>query len=194
MQVNGFAIQCRITTEDPSNNFQPDYGTIIAYRNAAGMGIRLDEGSSYPGVTISPFFDSMLVKVSSWGRTLKGASERLQRALYEFRIRGVKTNIKFLQNVISHPVFINGEQNVGFIPNHPELFEIKIGQDRGTKALKYISKVIVNGNEDVKFVDENKKFRTPKVPAFNQFEAFPKGTKDLLTELGPQKFSSWIKD
>ncbi|MGB1018400.1 MAG: biotin carboxylase N-terminal domain-containing protein, partial [Chitinophagales bacterium] len=119
VQVNGFAIQCRITTEDPSNNFQPDYGTIIAYRNAAGMGIRLDEGSSYPGVTISPFFDSMLVKVSSWGRTLKGASERLQRALYEFRIRGVKTNIKFLQNVISHPVFINGEQNVGFIPNHP---------------------------------------------------------------------------
>ena len=194
VQVNGFAIQCRITTEDPSNNFQPDYGTIIAYRNAAGMGIRLDEGSSYPGVTISPFFDSMLVKVSSWGRTLKGASERLQRALYEFRIRGVKTNIKFLQNVISHPVFINGQQNVGFIPNHPELFELKRVQDRGTKALRYISKIIVNGNEDVKFVDENKKFRTPKVPAFNQFEAFPKGTKDLLTELGPQKFSSWIKD
>ncbi|MGB1316233.1 MAG: pyruvate carboxylase [Chitinophagales bacterium] len=194
VQVNGFAIQCRITTEDPSNNFQPDYGTIIAYRNAAGMGIRLDEGSSYPGVTISPFFDSMLVKVSSWGRTLKGASERLQRALYEFRIRGVKTNIKFLQNVISHPVFINGEQNVGFIPNHPELFEIKIGQDRGTKALKYISKVIVNGNEDVKFVDENKVFRTPKIPDFSPFEAFPKGTKDLLTELGPEKFSTWIKD
>ena len=114
--------------------------------------------------------------------------------LYEFRIRGVKTNIKFLQNVISHPVFINGEQNVGFIPNHPELFEIKIGQDRGTKALKYISKVIVNGNEDVKFVDENKVFRTPKIPDFNQFEAFPKGTKDLLTELGPAKFSNWIKD
>ena len=192
--VNGFAIQCRITTEDPMNNFQPDYGTIIAYRNAAGMGIRLDEGSSYPGVTVSPFFDSMLVKVSAWGRTLKGASERLQRALYEFRIRGVKTNIKFLQNVIKHPVFINGEQTVGFIAAHPELFEMKIVQDRGTKALKYVSKVIVNGNEDVKYVDKNKVFRTPHIPEHNILGPFPKGTKDLLNELGPQKFSQWMKD
>lgn len=194
IKVNGFAIQCRITTEDPSNNFQPDYGTIIAYRNAAGMGIRLDEGSSYPGVTVSPFFDSMLVKVSSWGRTLKGASERLNRALYEFRIRGVKTNINFLQNVISHPVFINGEQTVGFIADHPELFKMKLTQDRGTKALKYISKVIVNGNEDVKFVDKNKTFRVPKVPHFDPLSEYPKGTKDLLNELGPQKFSQWMKD
>ena len=92
---NGYAIQCRITTEDPVNNFKPDYGTIIAYRNAGGFGIRLDEGSSYPGVKISPFFDSMLVKVSAWGRTLKGASQRLHRTLREFRIRGVKTNIGF---------------------------------------------------------------------------------------------------
>ena len=95
VKINGFAIQCRITTEDPKENFKPDYGTIIAYRNAAGMGIRLDEGSSYPGVKISPFFDSMLVKVSAWGRTLAGASERLERALTEFRIRGVKNNIQF---------------------------------------------------------------------------------------------------
>ncbi|GIV40659.1 MAG: hypothetical protein KatS3mg033_2459 [Thermonema sp.] len=114
IQVNGFAIQCRITTEDPLNDFKPDFGTVIAYRNAAGFGIRLDEGSSYPGVRVSPFFDSMLVKVSASGRTLKGAAQRLHRALREFRIRGVKTNIGFLLNVISHPVFQRGEATVNF--------------------------------------------------------------------------------
>lgn len=194
VNLQGFAIQCRITTEDPSNNFQPDYGTIIAYRNAAGMGIRLDEGSSYPGVTISPFFDSMLVKVSAWGRTLRGAAERLDRALIEFRIRGVKTNIPFLQNVVQHPVFMNGQQNVGFIENHPELFIFKQKRDRATKTLKYIANTIVNGNSDVKFVDPNKEFRTPKVPAFDKFDGYPKGTKDLLNELGRDKFCEWMKN
>jgi pyruvate carboxylase len=194
VQLNGFAIQCRITTEDPENNFQPDYGTIIAYRNAAGMGIRLDEGSSYPGVTISPFFDSMLVKVSAWGRTLRGAAERLDRALIEFRIRGVKTNIPFLQNVVKHPVFINGEQNVGFIANHPELFDFIVKRDRATKTLNYIGNIIVNGNSDVKRVDPLKDFRTPKVPSFDKFDAFPKGSKDLLNEMGAEKFCGWIKD
>jgi len=194
VHLNGFAIQCRITTEDPENNFQPDYGTIIAYRNAAGMGIRLDEGSSYPGVTISPFFDSMLVKVSAWGRTLRGAAERLDRALIEFRIRGVKTNIPFLQNVVKHPVFINGEQNVGFIANHPELFDFIVKRDRATKTLNYIGNIIVNGNSDVKRVDPLKDFRTPKVPSFDKFDAFPKGSKDLLNEMGAEKFCGWIKD
>ena len=194
VHLDGFAIQCRITTEDPQNNFQPDYGTIIAYRNAAGMGIRLDEGSSYAGVTISPFFDSMLVKVSAWGRTLRGASERLDRALVEFRIRGVKTNIPFLQNVVQHPVFVNGEQNVGFIENHPELFIFKARKDRATKVLKYIANTIVNGNSDVKFIDLNKEFRIPKVPNFNKFDEFPKGTKDILNELGADNFSKWMKN
>ncbi|MCB9257148.1 MAG: pyruvate carboxylase [Chitinophagales bacterium] len=194
VHLEGFAIQCRITTEDPENNFQPDYGTIIAYRNAAGMGIRLDEGSSYAGVTVSPFFDSMLVKVSAWGRTLRGASERLERALVEFRIRGVKTNIPFLQNVVKHPVFVNGEQNVGFIENHPELFIFSDKRDRATKTLKYIATTIVNGNSDVKFVDENKKFRHPHIPSFDKFNGFPKGTKDLLNEMGVEKFCKWMKD
>ncbi|MEZ4916477.1 MAG: pyruvate carboxylase [Chitinophagales bacterium] len=189
----GFAIQCRITTEDPENNFQPDYGTIIAYRSASGMGIRLDEGSSYAGVTISPFFDSMLVKVSAWGRTLKGASERLSRALIEYRIRGVKTNIPFLMNVVQHPVFVNGEQTVNFIQNHPELFNYTEKRDRATKTLKYIADVIVNGNNDVKFVDENKEFRIPRVPSFHKFDNYPKGTKNLLQELGRDKFVDWIK-
>lgn len=194
VRIEGFAIQCRITTEDPENNFQPDYGTIIAYRNAAGMGIRLDEGSSYPGVTISPFFDSMLVKVSAWGRTLRGAAERLDRALVEFRIRGVKTNIPFLQNVVQHPVFVNGQQNVGFIENHPELVTFAARKDRATKTLKYIGNTILNGNSDVKFIDPNKKFRIPKVPIFDKFDAFPRGSKDLLLEKGPADFSKWMKD
>ncbi|MGB1248347.1 MAG: pyruvate carboxylase, partial [Chitinophagales bacterium] len=194
VSINGFAIQCRITTEDAANNFTPDYGTIIAYRNAAGMGIRLDEGSSYPGVTISPFFDSMLVKVSAWGRTLKGASERLERTLKEFRVRGVKTNIPFLQNVIKHPVFVKGNQNVGFIETHPELFDFWKRKDRGTKALTYLANTIVNGNADVKYVDADKQFRIPKIPSFDKYGDFPKGTKQILTELGPDKFSQWMKD
>lgn len=194
VQVNGFAIQCRITTEDPENNFQPDYGTIIAYRNAGGMGIRIDEGSSYSGVTISPFFDSMIAKVTSWGRTLRGASERLQRALDEYRIRGVKTNIPFLSNVVSHPTFLSGDQTVSFIESNPELFEFKPRRDSATKMLKYIGSVIVNGNSDVKYVDENKVLRTPRKPDFDAFAPFPKGSKDLLTELGPDGLSKWVKD
>ncbi|EIM76016.1 pyruvate carboxylase [Nitritalea halalkaliphila LW7] len=194
VKVNGFAIQCRVTTEDPTNNFQPDFGTIIAYRNAAGMGIRLDEGSSYSGVTISPFFDSMLVKVSSWGRTLRGAAERLDRALSEFRIRGVKTNIPFLQNVVKHPIFVRGEQTVSFIQDHPELLEFPKGKDRATKLLRYLSDVIINGNPDVKTIQEDKVFRSPVVPDFDPYSPFPKGTKDLLTALGPDGFSQWVKE
>ncbi|MBS9524346.1 pyruvate carboxylase [Litoribacter alkaliphilus] len=191
--ANGFAIQCRITTEDPQNGFKPDYGTIIAYRNAGGFGIRIDEGSSYPGVKISPFFDSMLVKISASGRTLKGASQRLGRTLREFRIRGVKTNIGFLENVISHPTFYEGKATVKFIDNHPELFSIPRKKDRGTNTLKYLAEVVVNGNPDVKFKDPNKKFRNPKVPVFDKYSGYPKGTKDLLTELGPNGFSEWLK-
>ena len=164
VEYHGYAIQCRVTTEDPQNNFRPDYGTIIAYRNAGGFGIRLDEGSSYPGVTISPFFDSMLVKVSATGRTLKGTSQRLRRTLTEFRIRGVKTNIGFLLNVISHPTFYRGEATVNFIQDHPELFDIREGLDRATRTLMYLADVTVNGNPNVRFKDPDKKFRTPLLP------------------------------
>jgi len=193
VHCNGYAIQCRITTEDPENGFKPDYGTIIAYRNAGGFGIRIDEGSSYAGVNISPFFDSMLVKVSSHGRTLRGAAQRLHRALREFRIRGVKTNIGFLENVISHPTFYNGECNVKFIDENPDLFKITQKFDRGTKTLRFIADVSVNGHPDVKFKDENKKFRHPVIPDYDKYGTFPKGTKNLLTELGPEKFSEWLK-
>jgi pyruvate carboxylase len=193
VKCEGFAIQCRITTEDPVNDFTPDYGTIIAYRNAAGFGIRLDEGSSSPGTKISPFFDSMLCKVSASGRTLKGASQRLNRALLEFRIRGVKTNIKFLQNVINNETFQNGNATVQFIENHPELFEFKRTRDRGTKLLNYIGETIVNGNPDVKYVDKTKTFIEPVLPDFDRFAPFPDGTKQLLDKHGPEDFAQIIR-
>ena len=203
---NGFAIQCRVTTEDPQNNFRPDYGTIIAYRNAGGFGIRLDEGSSYPGVTISPFFDSMLVKVSATGRTLKGASQRLQRTLREFRVRGVKTNMGFLINVISHPVFYRGEATVNFIPEHPELFDIREGLDRATRTLAYIADVTVNGNPNIRFKDPNKVFSPLILPTQTmtdpqtkgevnyRYVSYPEGTKDKLKQLGREKFVDWLKN
>lgn len=189
--LKGYAIQCRITTEDPANGFKPDFGTIIAYRNAAGFGIRLDEGSSYPGVKISPYFDSMLVKVSAKGRTLRGAAERLNRALTEFRIRGVKTNIPFLRNVIQHPIFQEGKCTVQFIDTHPELFKFTPTRDRSTKALRYLGEVIVNGNPDVK-VKPSAPFRHPVIPTVEASE-FPKGYKQLLDEMGPEKLAKHIR-
>ncbi|WP_271423663.1 pyruvate carboxylase [Aequorivita sinensis] len=190
----GFAMQCRITTEDPENNFTPDYGTITTYRSAGGMGIRLDAGSIYQSYSVSPFFDSMLVKVSAHGRTLDGAVRKMSRALREFRIRGVKTNIHFLQNVIHNDTFKEGRATVNFIANTPSLFEIKLPQDRTSKIVNYLGEVIVNGNPDVKTIDKNKVFRTPKVPKFDRSQEFPKGTKDMLTEMGPEKFCAWLKE
>ncbi|MGA0555378.1 pyruvate carboxylase [Larkinella sp. VNQ87] len=193
--LNGYAIQCRVTTEDPANGFRPDFGTIIAYRNAAGFGIRLDEGSSYAGVKISPYFDSMIVKVSARGRTLKGATQRLKRALVEFRIRGVKTNIPFLLNVIDHPIFQQGEARVSFIENHPELFDLRKPKDRSTRALNFLADVIVNGNPEVKVKPgANDKFRTPVIPVYDKFGECPKGNKDRLNELGREKFVEWVRD
>ncbi|MEJ2003682.1 MAG: pyruvate carboxylase, partial [Cyclobacteriaceae bacterium] len=195
VQCNGYAIQCRITTEDPVNNFQPDYGTIIAYRSASGFGIRLDAGNCYAGVTISPFFDSLLVKVSSWGRTLKGAAERLNRALSEFRIRGVNTNIGFLENVINHPVFYRGEATVNFISDHPELFDMPRRLNRGTRLLNYVGDLSVNGNPNVRrHVNHDKKFREPKVPPYNRLGEYPKGSRNRLKESGREDFVKWLQN
>lgn len=191
---NGFAIQCRITTEDPTNDFKPDYGTLVTYRNATGFGVRLDEGSTYPGMKISPFFDSMLVKLSTAGKTLEDATHKMHRALREFRIRGVKNNIQFLENLITHPDFISGHATVNFIQEHPELFKFHSRLDRGTKMLNFLADITVNGNPDVKVKEPNKKFEKPVVPAFDANTIYPKGTKDLLTELGPEKFSEWLKN
>lgn len=193
VKCNGFAIQCRVTTENPAENFKPDYGTIIAYRSASGFGIRLDAGNCYAGVTISPFFDSLLVKVSSWGRTLKGASERLSRALSEFRIRGVETNIAFLENVINTPTFYKGEATVNFIGDHPDLFKMPRRFNRGTKLLNYVAEVAVNGNPMVKRVDESIELRPAKVPVYDKLSKHPKGTKDRLNEMGRENFVQWLK-
>jgi len=191
---NGFAIQCRITTEDPALDFKPDYGTIITYRNATGFGVRLDEGSTYPGMKISPFFDSMLVKVSTWGNSLDDAASKMHRALREFRIRGVKNNIQFLENLITNKDFISGSATVSFIQEHPELFRFSSRLDRGTKMLNFLADITVNGNPDVKVKNNDRKFEKPVVPVFDTLAPHPKGTKDLLTELGPDKFSQWLRN
>lgn len=192
LRINGFALQCRITTEDPKNDFKPDYGTITTYRSASGFGIRLDAGSVYQGVTISPFFDSMLVKVSASARTLDGACRKMRRALAEFRIRGVKTNMAFLDNILQNEVFREGQATVNLINNHPELFVIREPRNRATKLVSFLGDITLNGNPDVKEIDATKKFLLPKVPEFDPYGAYPKGTKDLLTELGPDKFSQWL--
>ncbi len=194
IQLSGFAIQCRITTEDPSQDFKPDYGSLIAYRSASGMGIRLDAGSAYPGARISPFFDSLLVKVTASGRTLSGASQRLHRALREFRIRGVKTNIGFLLNLLRDETFLKGEATVNFIEERPHLLVPPDWRDRGTKMLKYLANVIVNGNPNVKLLDKSQVFVSPHIPKYNQEKTFPKGTKDMLLEMGPEKFAQWLKE
>ncbi len=193
IQANGFAVQCRVTTEDPANDFKPDYGTLIAYRSASGMGIRLDAGSAFPGAVISPYFDSLLVKVTSSGRTLKGAAERLHRALREFRVRGVKTNIGFLLNLLENQDFQEGKATVRFIPDHPQLMELPNFRDRGTRLLRYLADVIVNDNPDVKYKDASKVFLRPVVPAFDPYAEVPKGSRDRLKELGRDGFVEWLR-
>lgn len=193
VQLNGYAIQCRVTTEDPQNNFKPDYGTLIAYRSAAGMGIRLDAGSAFPGAKISPYFDSMLVKVTAWGRTLQGASERLHRALREFRIRGVRTNIGFLLNLLQDPTFKQGAATVKFIQQHPELLTPPNWKDRGTKLISYLADVNINGNTDVKAHDPKKTFLVPTIPNIDLDQPYPKGSKDRLTEMGRDAFLADLK-
>ena len=194
LSIDGVAVQCRITTEDPAADFKPDYGTLVTYRNAAGFGVRLDEGSTYPGMKISPFFDSMLVKVSTWGNNLQDASMKMHRALREFRVRGVKNNIPFLENLILHEGFRNGKTTVGFIQEHPELFHFKLRQDRGTKTLRFLADVTVNGNPDVKVKHDGREFRKPEMPIVPLGMEYPKGTKDKLIELGPDGFSEWLKN
>jgi len=191
---NGFAIQCRITTEDPTQDFKPDYGTLITYRNATGFGVRLDEGSTYPGMKISPFFDSMLVKVSTQGKSMNEAAQKMHRALREFRIRGVKNNISFLENLITNQDFIQGKATVNFIQEHPELMQFSEKQDRGTKMLHFLAEVTVNGNPDVPIKNNTKVFEKPIIPNYNLHEPIPKGSKDLLNELGPEGLAKWLKD
>jgi pyruvate carboxylase len=188
---NGYAIQCRVTTEDPENKFMPDYGKILAYRSPGGFGIRLDGGMGYSGAVITPFYDSMLVKVIASGRSYDIAMDRMDRALSEFRIRGVKTNIPFLENVIRHEQFQTGQATTTLIDTTPELFAFKLKRDRATKILNFLGNVIVNGNPHAKGYKPAKQIELAPSPTFERTQAIPKGTRDLLLELGPKKFADW---
>ena len=192
--ITGYALQCRITTEDPSNDFKPDYGVITTYRSAAGLGIRLDAGSLYQGVAISPFFDSMLVKVSAISRTLDGSCRKMRRALSEFRIRGVNTNMAFLDNILKHQTFRDGKVTVNFIKNEDKLFEFTEPRNRANKLVQFLGETIVNGNPDVKKLDPTRTFSKPIIPAYDKYGSYEKGTKDILTDLGPEKFADWLKN
>ncbi len=191
----GHALQCRVTTEDPENNFTPDYGKMSVYRSAAGFGIRLDAGTAYSGAVITPYYDSLLVKVTAWGHTSEEAILRMDRALREFRIRGLSTNLQFLENVIAHPDFRSGECITRFIDTTPELFQFVKRRDRATRILKFLADVTVNGNPEMKG-RRLPALPLPKVvkPRCDLRQAVPVGTRDRLQTLGAQGFAQWLKE
>lgn len=192
IKTNGFAIQCRVTTEDPSNNFMPDYGRISHYRSAGGAGVRLDGGSAFSGAVINPFYDSLLVKVSVRGRRFGDAAARMERVLQEFRIRGVKTNIPFLIKVMTHPKFIEGGFTTRFIDESPELFQFSPRKDRATKVLTFLADTILNtGKVHVATAPKVDRHPAP-LPPLDLNSPIPLGTRDKFKELGPKKFSQWI--
>ncbi|MEM8788429.1 MAG: pyruvate carboxylase [Pseudomonadota bacterium] len=190
--LNGHALQCRVTTEDPQNNFIPDYGRITAYRGATGHGIRLDGGTAYSGAVITRYYDSLLEKVTAWAPTPEMAIARMDRALREFRIRGVSTNIAFVENLLKHPTFLSNEYTTKFIDTTPALFEFEARRDRATKILTYIADITVNGHPETAGRPEPapQAFR-PKVPEFRA-EAPPAGTRTLLEDQGPQAVAEWL--
>ncbi len=190
--LHGTALQCRVTTEDPANNFVPDYGRIQTYRSPAGFGIRLDAASAYGGAVISPYYDSLLVKVTAWGRDFKQACQRMDRALREFRIRGVKTNVPFLENVVRHPTFQSGEMTTSFLDETPALFDFKPRRDRATKLLKFLADVIVNGNPEAAGKPRAKIIREAPVPKSENLTP-PPGTRQLLEKAGAKGFADWTK-
>ena len=192
IQLRGHAMQCRVTTEDPQNNFIPDYGRITAYRGATGMGIRLDGGTAYSGAVITRYYDSLLEKVTAWAPTPNETIARMDRALREFRIRGVSTNIAFVENLLKHEAFLNNSYTTKFIDTTPELFRFKKRRDRATKILTYIADITVNGHPDVEGRPKPAaKVKAPK-PPISHANAPPKGTRNLLEESGPQGIVDWL--
>lgn len=193
LSIHGYAIQCRITTEDPLNNFMPDTGKIDTYRSPGGYGIRLDLGNAFAGAVVTPFFDSLLVKVCTHGITFEQTISKMQRALKEFRVRGVKTNIPFLSNVISHPTFKSGHAITTFIDESPELFEFPRVRDRGNKTMKYISEVTVNGFPGIQ--KEKKIYHTnPRIPKIIQTEPKILTAKNILDAKGANAVVEHIKN
>ncbi|MCM3882016.1 MAG: pyruvate carboxylase [Vicinamibacterales bacterium] len=199
--TSGVALQCRITTEDPENHFIPDYGRISTYRSPGGFAVRLDGGNGFGGAVITPYFDSLLVKMTTWGQNLEEAVRRTDRSLREFRIRGVKTNIAFLGNLILHPVFMSGAATTDFVDSTPELFRFRAPRDRATKVLSYLGDVIVNGRPEIKGRSSGAgKFTPPLLPdrgegrgEREEGETAPAGLRQKLQALGPAKFSQWVR-
>ena len=192
IDLRGYSIQCRVTTEDPANNFAPDFGTLTTYRSAAGFGVRLDAGNAFSGAKITPHYDSLLVKISAWGLTFPAAAHIMHRALQEFRVRGVKTNIGFLENVITHPVFLNGNCNTSFIEKHPELLQVREKKDRATKVLKFLGDVIVNGSAGASKHLKSAELIEARVPEVDSAKSRPAGSRDLFMMLGAEGLSKWI--
>jgi len=187
VRVYGVAIQSRVTTEDPANNFAPDTGKITAYRSGGGFGVRLDAGNAFTGAVITPFYDSLLVKVTTVDRTFEGATRKMLRALREIKIRGVKTNIPFLNNVLTHPTFTSGKCYTKFIDETPELFELKASNDRAAKVMTYISnQTLANPNSESKPAFDN-----PRVPEYDA-NKIPEGIKQVLDREGAEGLSKWI--
>ena len=193
IRVTGHAIQCRVTTEDPESNFVPDYGRIVAYRSPAGFGIRLDAGTAYSGAIISRHYDSLLVKVTAWAPTAEECVARCHRALWEFRIRGVVTNLRFLDQIITHPKFVTGDYTTKFIDTTPELFIWPRKRDRATRVMRYIGQTIVNGNPQVANRARPTERLVVRLPKLADAEP-PAGTRQLLDQLGAEGFAQWMLD
>ena len=191
IRLSGHALQCRITTEDPENNFVPDYGKIAAYRSPAGFGIRLDAGTAYTGAIITRSYDSLLVKVTAWAPTAEETIARMHRALWEFRIRGVVTNLRFLDQLITHPCFAAGDYTTRFIEQTPELLQWPRKRDRATRILSYIGSTIVNGNSEVHGRARPTRLAIPQPPPGPLPPPAP-GSKQKLDELGPEAFAQWM--
>ncbi|WP_409305294.1 pyruvate carboxylase [Peribacillus sp. SCS-155] len=193
IHTHGYAIQSRVTTEDPLNNFMPDTGRINVYRSGGGFGVRLDAGNSFQGAVITPYYDSLLVKLSTHALTFEQAASKMVRNLKEFRIRGIKTNIPFLENVVKHEKFLSGEYDTSFIDTTPELFVFPVRKDRGTKMLTYIGNVTVNGFPGV---EKRKKpiFDKPQIPVLEKGAEFQNGTKQILDSQGTEGLVNWVKN
>jgi pyruvate carboxylase len=190
LPLYGYALQCRITTEDPANNFVPDYGKISTYRSPGGFGVRLDGGSSFGGAVITPYYDSLLVKVTAWGSDFSQACQRMDRCLREFRIRGLKTNVAFLENVVNNPDFQAGQVTTRWIEETPALFAVSHKRDRASRLLAYLADVIVNGNPSVAGKPIPKRLDPATLPPHIS-AAPPDGTRQLLQRLGPERFAQW---
>ena len=190
IKPRGYSIQCRLTTEDPINGFAPDTGVITKYTSAGGYGIRLDAGNAYVNANISPYYDSLLVKVTSWARSFKDATNKAKRALKEMKVTGVKTNRTFLLNVLNHPTFRAGQCDTGFIADNPELLNIMVREDKEMKVLTFLGEKYVNGNRGIK-----PQFDVPVFPRLKQDEINKlRGTKQILDEKGPEGLVKWIKE